>query len=557
MSKYFDVCIIGSGAGAGPIAYEMAMTGKSVVVIEKGGWYNEQDFSKDEIGTCRRDHYVPKLEDEPHVIEDFIKGKWKAESNAISGGSFWNGNIVGGSSNFMSGYFHRMKPVDFKLLSEFGAIEGANVVDWPVSYEEMEPYFAKVEEIVGISGKVVNHPSQEPRSTKDFPFPSMIDHPFANWIDESSKRLGYHPFPMPRAILTKAHNQRNACYYSVFCGSYGCNSGAKGSSRAALLDVAFRTGNCEIRPHSMAYKLVSDSSGKVTELEYFDKEGIVQKVNAKAFVVACQAIESSRLLLMSVGPKHKNGLGNNSGQVGKNLIFSAGGIGRGDFYFKDFTESQVKELQTRGPFVNRALQDWYVIDDPKLGRIKGGTVDFLHEHPNPIRKANKLKYGDQGKLVWGQELKDKLEFRFNEMKQLQFEVFNDWLPTDDCFVSLDPKVKDKWGLPVAKVRIGNHEHDIKVGKYLAEKSELLLKEMGARNITSSISGSPPPNLMAGGCRFGDNPKFSVLNKNCQLHDAENVFVTDGSFMPTGGSVTYTWTIYANSFRVADIIKSSL
>ncbi|MBT7040245.1 MAG: oxidoreductase, partial [Bacteroidetes bacterium] len=249
--------------------------------------------------------------------------------------------------------------------------------------------------------------------------------------------------------------------------------------------------------------------------------------------------------------------GNNSGQVGKNLIFSAGGIGRGDFYFKDFTESQVKELQTRGPFVNRALQDWYVIDDPKLGRIKGGTVDFLHEHPNPIRKANKLKYGDQGKLVWGQELKDKLEFRFNEMKQLQFEVFNDWLPTDDCFVSLDPKVKDKWGLPVAKVRIGNHEHDIKVGKYLAEKSELLLKEMGARNITSSISGSPPPNLMAGGCRFGDNPKFSVLNKNCQLHDAENVFVTDGSFMPTGGSVTYTWTIYANSFRVADIIKSSL
>ena len=154
-------------------------------------------------------------------------------------------------------------------------------------------------------------------------------------------------------------------------------------------------------------------------------------------------------------------------------------------------------------------------------------------------------------------MKDKLEFRFNEMKQLQFEVFNDWLPTDDCFVSLDPKVKDKWGLPVAKVRIGNHEHDIKVGKYLAEKSELLLKEMGARNITSSISGSPPPNLMAGGCRFGDNPKFSVLNKNCQLHDAENVFVTDGSFMPTGGSVTYTWTIYANSFRVADIIKSSL
>ncbi|HID38947.1 MAG TPA: oxidoreductase, partial [Calditrichaeota bacterium] len=137
------------------------------------------------------------------------------------------------------------------------------------------------------------------------------------------------------------------------------------------------------------------------------------------------------------------------------------------------------------------------------------------------------------------------------------EIFNDWLPTDDCFVTLDPKVKDKWGNPVARVRVGYHYHDLRVGNFLAEKTERVLQEMGAKNIRSGVSGSPPTNLVAGGCRFGNDARTSVLDADCRAHDAENLFITDGSFMPTGGSVTYTWTIYANSFRVADKIKAQL
>jgi hypothetical protein len=133
-------------------------------------------------------------------------------------------------------------------------------------------------------------------------------------------------------------------------------------------------------------------------------------------------------------------------------------------------------------------------------------------------------------------------------------VFNDWLPTDNCFVSLDSEVTDKWGQAVANVRIGAHQHDLVVGEYLAAKGEKLLESMGAKNITSSVSSSPPTNLMAGGCRFGNDPKTSVLNKYCQAHEVDNLYVTDGSFMPTGGSVPYTFTIYANAFRVAKHIK---
>jgi len=304
------------------------------------------------------------------------------------------------------------------------------------------------------------------------------------------------------------------------------------------------------------HKLISDAKGKVTEAEYFDSNGNKQQVSAKIFVVACQAVETSRLLLSSSGPRHPRGLANNHGQVGRNLLFSAGGSGSGDFAYSKLDKLTADGFRVRGPFVNRGLQDWYFIDDPELGgRFKGGTIDFLLRHPNALASAMPLKWGDDNKLVWGRQLKRQLKSVFTEAQYLRFEVFNDWLPTDDCFVSLDSKVTDRWQSPVARVRLGYHPHDLKIGRYLADRAEQVLQQMGAQNIRSSISGSPPKNLMAGGCRFGHDIKPSVLNADCRAHDVDNLYVTDGSFMPTGGSVPYTWTIYANAFRVADIIKS--
>jgi choline dehydrogenase-like flavoprotein len=209
--------------------------------------------------------------------------------------------------------------------------------------------------------------------------------------------------------------------------------------------------------------------------------------------------------------------------------------------------------------VNRALDDWYVIDDPAFASAprKGGIVEFLFAHPNPVPKANEAKWDAEGQLVWGTRLKRRLETWFRTDRTLRFEVFNDWLPNDDCFVSLDPKVKDKWGAPVARIRIGFHPHDLEVGAYLADRGEQVLRRMGARRVHSGVSGAPPANLMAGGCRFGTDPATSVLDPDCRAHDLDNLYVTDGSFIPTGGSVPYTWTIYANAFRVADKILQRL
>ena len=304
MGTDYDVCIIGSGAGGGPVALTLAEAGYSVVVLEKGPWLTGQDFFKDELACCRRSVYTPQLEDEQHVIEDLYDGEWVGEATSESGWDFWNGNCVGGSSNFMSGFFYRLKPEDFRLLSEFGPIEGANVADWPIGYQDLEPWYALVEKEVGVSGRFVDHPFAEPRSTADFPLPPTQEHPVVSRIDSACNKLGLHPLPTPRAILPAAKGERGGCSYSGYCGSYGCSTGAKGGSRAALLNRAVTTGRCEIRPHAKVHKLISDTKGKVVAAHYFDADSRTRVVDAKIFVVACQVIETSRLLLSFSGPKH-------------------------------------------------------------------------------------------------------------------------------------------------------------------------------------------------------------------------------------------------------------
>ncbi|MDO9225802.1 MAG: GMC family oxidoreductase [Pseudomonadota bacterium] len=553
----FDAVIIGSGAGGGAVAWRLAMAGKRVLVLEKGPWFTEADYFKDELACCRRSVYTPDLRDERHVIEERDGDGWDATSTTDSGWDFWNGNVVGGSSNFMSGFFHRLKPVDFRLRSEFGPIKGANVVDWPIAYEDLEPYFTEVESAVGVSGRVVKHPFLEPRSTPDFPYPPTAEHPVSAWIDTACDKLGYRSLPLPRAILSQPRGKRRSCEYSGYCGSYGCSSGAKGSSRAALLDDAVATGRCEVRPHSQVFRLLSDAQGRVKAVEYFDRAGKKQRVSGKVYVVACQAIETSRLLLASTGSRHPNGLGNRHSQVGRNLIFSAGGVSHGRLVFDELGTQRGAEARVVGPFLNRTLHDWYVIDDPELGRVKGGVLDFLMGHPNVVSRALSQRRDEDGNLVWGSAFKRRLESAIRGERRIDCEAFADWLPTDNGFVALDRKVKDKWGRAVAKVRLAPHPHDLKIGAYLAERCANVLRELGAKDVTVGVSDSPPPNLVAGGCRFGRDPKTSVLDPDCRMHGVDNLFVADASFMPTGGSVPYTWTIYANALRVADKIAAQL
>nr|VFK21563.1 MAG: Choline dehydrogenase [Candidatus Kentron sp. LFY] len=556
--KDFDVCIIGSGAGASPVAYTLAGRGHDVVVLEKGPWFHEDDFTKDELACCLRNVYASDPENEPQVIEmEDDHGQWRAQRVDEAGFDFWNGNCVGGSTNFMSGSFYRLKPVDFHLLSEFGPIEGADVADWPISYEDLEPYYARVEREVGVSGRVIEHPQAEPRSTR-FPYPATSEHAIAGMLDRACEELGFHSLPTPRAILPYPAMGRGGCMYNGgLCGSTGCSTGAKGSGRAALLERALTGGHCRLYPGHMVTRLVSDTKGRVVGAEYRDFEGKTGRITAKVFVVACQAIETARLLLMSTGPRYPDGLANGSGLVGKNLLFAGGGAGSGRLPLERFEPEFQQRLRDSKTFINRSLQDWYVIDDPDFGpRQKGGTIGFMPIHPNPVGRAIRQMRGTHG-LVWGKALKRRLESHFLQGPLVKIEAFCDWLPVRTCHVRLDPKVRDCRGLPVARIKAGFHVRNLQLGWYLAARGAEVLRKIGAEDVVSFASGAPPANLQAGTCRFGKDPDTSVLDPDCRSHQAENLFITDGSFMPTAGSAPYTFTIYANAFRVAERIAEQL
>ncbi|HFQ61888.1 MAG TPA: GMC family oxidoreductase [Epsilonproteobacteria bacterium] len=553
----YDVVVIGSGASGGAVAYTLCKAGYKVAVLEKGRLIKRDEFSKDELAYCRRDLVTPNLFDEYHTIEEKVNGKWEVTPTYESGWSFWNGNIVGGSSNLMSGMLHRLHPDDFRLKSKYGEIEGANVVDWPISYEDMEPYYDLTEELVGVSGHYQKHKYEPPRSRANFTQPPTKENAVVKLLDKSCQKLGIQSLVTPRAVLSRNKGERNACYYSNFCGSYGCSSGAKSSSREALIKPALATGNLTLLTNTHVKSLHTSQKDEVDYAVVVDTlTGKERQIRGKLFVVAAQAHESARLLLNSANKYHPDGLANSSGELGKNLLFSGGGSGQGELHKESLKEIKFEELMQTGLFVNRSILDWYFVDHWWDGKFKGGSVEFMFEHQNIVSRARKDNYKN-AKLVWGKELGDRVVKRFTEQKSIRFEIFNDWLPNDNCFVALDKTYKDKYGMPVGKLRLEGHPQDIKVGTYIAEKCESILEEMGAKNIYSSVTSSASQNLVAGGCRFGDDPKTSVLNKYCQAHDVSNLYVADASFMPTGGSVAYTWTIYANAFRVADHIVSVL
>ena len=578
----YDVCVIGSGAGGGATAAALAEAGKRVLVLEKGPWFDPRTFYKDEVIQSRRHILVPNAQDEPMVEESADAGMVGAGQQSTT---YWNGSLVGGSSVLMSGFMTRLKPDDFRVRSTYGAPPPAtkiDVADWPISYDDLEPWYDVVEKQLGISGRVdpeTPRTLQDQRSSQTFPQPPTPEHPFAGALTKVGRQMGLHPIPLPRAVLSQDRGARQKCDDNGFCGYSVCTTQAKGSSLAEWIPRALATGRCEVRPHAKARNLLTDQTGRrVTSVQYHDESGRLQTVEARAFVIACQAIESARLLLNSRSAQHPNGLANSSGLVGRNLIFATYGAGWGEFPY-DGNAARRAWLRDKRPFINRVVQDFYWYDpqrplevnagntEPRNGLVQGGTINFLLPHPYPIGAAINQAYEDHALVrspqktprpLWGAPLKKRLHYWFQEQTALKFELFGVWYPHDGAHVSIDKTVKDKWGVPVSNVRAFNHVWSQHTASFLADQGVRILRKMGAvRPRTVRRFGGPSTNLIGGTCRFGNDPKTSVLDRSCRAHDVENLYVTDASFMPTGGRVPFTFTIYANALRVAAEIAKTV
>jgi choline dehydrogenase-like flavoprotein len=536
-----DVVVVGSGAGGAPMALQLARAGMKVVVLEKGPAYDKADFTHDEIAISRRNFFMPLPWDEPHLWRTTQTGKYSRTNNA------WTANCVGGGTVHMSGFFYRLKPVDFRMKSMLGAPAGSTVVDWPIRYEDLLPYYEQVEEEIGVSGLVTDHPWAEPRR-KPYPLPPLDEHPIAKEIDRAGKKIGVHPYPTARSINSRPYRGRPGCIYCVFCGSFGCESGAKSSTHAALIPLALETGKVEIRSRCMARSVEVTSDGRAKGVVYIDEKGELQEQPARIVVVSCTSVESARLLLNSRSARWPKGLANDSGLVGKNLMFSGFGRSRASFRISK-RKASWPWLDDPSPFVQRSISDHYVLPaSTKLGSRKGGAIGFLWEHPAPIGQAIVLAQGARG--VFGKELKERFRV-FRDSKVLQFETYAEWLPTAGTSVAVEDSVVDRYGLPVAAITIDRHPADLPVTRYLIERGEDLLKAMEPDAVWRVTEAGETTILQHGTCRFGTDPATSVLDRDCRAHTVPNLWVVDGSFMPTSGGNPNTLTIMANAYRVAD------
>jgi choline dehydrogenase-like flavoprotein len=538
-----DVLIIGSGAGGGPLALRLSQAGLDVLVLEKGPHYRRADYRHDEVAMAtHRGFFVPKVSDEPHVVVDGTDSSVRARLTTLG----WTACCVGGGTAHMGAALYRFHPDDFRVRSRLGSFE--SVADWPYAYDELEPYYAIAEREIGVAGVGGLTPVEGPRSAP-FPMPPLRSHPIAGALDDACATLGVHAFPTPRGINSRPYGGRPACTFCDFCAGFGCPTGARGSTQEALLSRAQQTGRCEIRALAMVRAITTDHRGQATGCLYLDADGGEHEIRARVVCVCCSAVESARLLLLSSSSRFPDGLANGSGMVGRNLQFHTGSAARGRFRYDRHSAALRHD---RNPFIGRSVMDYYFLPGGVSPFAKGGLLRFDFERQTPIARAQRIARTTSG-YVWGAPLRKRLREHFCDYRDVELEVFHDFVPNDATFVSLDPRVRDKWGLPVARIALSVVDHHRRAGEWLVDRGREILDAMGADESAARDIGYVTDVMAHGTCRSGSDPCTSVVDPFCRAHEVPNLFVVDGSFMPTSGGAPSTLTILANSFRSADHI----
>jgi choline dehydrogenase-like flavoprotein len=535
-----DVLIVGSGAGGGPLALTLASAGLDVLVLEKGSRFSREDYRRQDELDLRQGIFFPRLEEDPHTV---LTPQTRQPVHTLLG---WTASCVGGGTVHMGSFLYRFHPDDFRVRSRCGPYE--EVADWPFGYDELEPYYMRAEREVGVSGRAGVSPFEGRRSAP-FPMPPLPAHPVTARLEAVCRGRGLHPFPTPRGINSRPYQGRPACDPCDFCTGYGCPIGARGSSQEALLSRAERTGRCRIVPRAMARQITVGSRGRAAGCLWLDEAGGEHEVRARVVCVCCSAVESARLLLLSTSPLFPDGLANDHGLVGRHLQFHGVTLGYGLFRRDRHPDLP---LAARRPFLDRSLLDHYFLP-PGTGEIdKGGLIRFGLPAPQPMAEAQALADAPGG-VLWGEALAARLRQHFEAERRIEVEVFHDFFPNARTFVELDPEVRDRWGLSVARIHLDLPPHQRAAGLWVGQRALEVLDDLGADEAGLQTVGGTSSYLVHGTCRAGRDPASSVLDAYCRAHAVPNLFVVDGSFMPTSGGAPPTLTIFAASFRAADFI----
>jgi len=535
--KHVNAVVVGAGAGGGIVAAELATAGLSVVLLERGKWYTAFDCRKDDLRNQRTtvlgNAFGPDEERNPRVFVDEQGREHLLKPS--DGGYNNNAACVGGGTASYGAMAWRYMEKDFRMRSTYGTVEGSTLEDWPISYTDLEPYYEKAEWEVGVSGDDSNNIFRSPRQ-RPLPMPPLSPNREYEILKPAAQRLGLHPFDIPMLRNSVPYNGRAACMRCRWCVGFACEVDAKNGTQNTVIPTALATGNCELRTECIAKEILTDSQGRVKGVAYFDSQSRPQEQTADAVVVSGSANESARLLLNSKSRLFPNGLGNRYDWVGRNLQGHAytGAMGLFDFEIYD----------DLGPGASIAICDF---NHGNRGLIGGGMLanEFI-----------RLPYQFVGRRApgvpkWGLAHKQFMRQWYRRSIAVMGPVQE--LPVFESRVQVDPKVKDFWGIPVARLSGHRHPNDQVVAEFLASKAEAWLKEAGAIKTWTSLPGTglSGGQHQAGTCRMGDDPKTSVVDKYCRVHDVEDLFVVDGSVHVTNGGFNPALTIMAIAYYASD------
>lgn len=499
-----DVLIVGAGACGSLVAKELAARGFSVVVVESGKRFRAaDDFANTEANAGKIMWTEPRV----YAGKDAIVPK--------------AGVGVGGGTLVWLGVAPRFHPNDFRTYSTEG-VGG----DWPISYDDLRPHYEKVEREFGVAGEC------GPFAPEQYPLP-MPPHRM-NWhaqvLARGARKLGAHPFAPPIGINSVAYDGRPACIYCGWCGS-GCPTGAKATASGSYLAQAERHG-ARIISEAFVHRVNYDAkSGRVTGVDYLDAHRNEYRVNAKLVVLAGHALETPRLLLLSVNNTFPDGLANSSGLVGKNFMSHPTWQVLGTF---DEPVNAFKGMQMGHVMV----QDYYQ-PDARNAYARGYVLISYMMTP--------VTFGNLSGLAYGAEYK---QFLHEYAHTAAWWAHAEGLPDERNTITLDPDQKDARGLPVARVTYEWGENDVKLAAAARDKAADMMSASGARKVRIGLNYGAHA---MGSCRMGREPRTSVVNEHCQSHDIKNLFICDTSVFVTGAGVNPTLTAMAIASRAAEHI----
>jgi len=526
-----DFVVVGSGAAGGIIAKELATAGFSVVVLEQGPRLTEAQFEHDEFGAFVQGRLANSMTTQPQTF------RATPNDRAQKAWTLVYGRLVGGSNAHFTANFWRLRPRDFNEASVLGGVPGTGLVDWPITYDELEPYYTKAEWELGVSG--VPGPFDPPRS-RPYPMPPLPVKSSGVLLERGALALGLHPQPSPMAINSQTYNGRPACQHCGFCMFFMCEYRAKSTSMVTMLPLAEATGRCEIRPDSYVARVETGPDGRATGVAYFDAQKRLQRQRARAVVLCANGAETPRLLLNSSSSRFPNGLANSSGVVGKHLMFNT--------YFGVNAQFEHPLNEFKSVQNTRIVLDFYDTD-PRRGFYGGGGIDGRFGK-YPISFA--LGGLPPGSPTWGEGFARDLAEQYS--RTMFFAAHGTSLPLETNSVALDPSLKDAWGLPCMRVTYTDHPDDLKNAEFLTSQTLQIAQAAGARKTwPEPIRPQTQAVHLLGTCRMGNDPRTSVVDRYHRTHDVRNLFICDGSSMVTSGRGQPTETISALAFRAGEHI----